>query len=86
MDEGTPSVTDVILTLFDPSNGLTDAGEVMLGVSRILSKLSLNTGCLEAMGYQHHINNYMTVITKYQDDKVISVLYPTRYGANTKFY
>ncbi|KAJ3079201.1 Armadillo repeat-containing protein 2 [Quaeritorhiza haematococci] len=59
-----------LMAILDERNGLTDSAELMLNVSRIVSKLSLHNDCLvELSSSKQYIDMFVQLIIKYQYEK-----------------
>ncbi|KAJ3211112.1 hypothetical protein HDU67_004769 [Dinochytrium kinnereticum] len=58
-----------LMCLTHESFGLTDSSDLMLNVSRILSKLSLHPDCLDKMKGETSIQALLQLVVKYQNHK-----------------
>ncbi|KAI8853575.1 armadillo-type protein [Chytridium lagenaria] len=58
-----------LINLTHESVGLTDSSDLMLNVSRILSKLSLHSDCLEKMKGESNVQALLQLVVKYQNHK-----------------
>ncbi|KAI9006130.1 armadillo-type protein [Gaertneriomyces semiglobifer] len=62
-------VIDVFMKIIQPDTGVTDSGELMLNLARILSKLSLHDRCLEICRRSENTDALIQLVLRFQTEK-----------------